>query len=262
MSYGKYFNKVEDRLCAFLMKRHLDRIAKGPLLERFENLTKIASILVPEYRFKWPQVSWWKTTWFTSYLEKFGEDGSFNADRRWMVYQLMQLIADIPGDTVECGAYKGAASWLICKANQEAGQGKTHFIFDSFEGLSKPNPCDGMHWQEGDLRFPLESTRHNLAEYELLEFLEGWIPSRFNEVENRRFSFVHIDVDLYEPTLQSVDFFYERLAPGAIMLCDDYGFDTCPGATKAMDDFFCGKPEAIVSLCSGGGFIVKASRRT
>lgn len=262
MNCQEYINSLKSGLFQFFMQRHLNRIAKGSLLERFEQLTKIASIVVPEYRFKWPQVSWWNTCWFSAYLEKFGEDKSFNADRRWMVYQLMQLVSDVPGDTAECGAYKGAASWLICKANEEAADGRTHYVFDSFKGLSKPNSLDGTHWREGDLSIPLNETRQNLAEYDRLVFLEGWIPSRFREVESRKFSFVHIDVDLYEPTLQSIDFFYERLAPGAIMLCDDYGFDTCPGATKAMDEFFCGKPEAIVSLCSGGGFIIKANPRT
>ena len=37
--------------------------------------------------------------------------------------------------------------------------------------------------------------------------LKGWIPSRFEEVKDKNFSFVHIDVDLYQPTLDSLNFF-------------------------------------------------------
>jgi O-methyltransferase len=85
----------------------------------------------------------------------------------------------------------------------------------------------------------------------------GWIPTRFHDAGDRRFAFVHIDVDLEQPTRDSIEFFYPRLNPGGILLCDDYGFAACPGATRAIDEFLAHKPEKIVALASGGGFIVK-----
>ena len=75
-------------------------------------------------------------------------------------------------------------------------------------------------------------------------------------MEHERFSFVHLDVDLYQPTMDSLEFFYGRMNPCSIILCDDYGFVTCPGAKKAMDSFFADKPEEIVSLPTGQGFVV------
>jgi O-methyltransferase len=74
--------------------------------------------------------------------------------------------------------------------------------------------------------------------------------------KHERFSFVHLDVDLYQPTMDSLEFFYGKMSPGNIILCDDYGFVTCPGAKKAMDSFFADKPEEIVSLPTGQGFVV------
>ena len=73
-----------------------------------------------------------------------------------------------------------------------------------------------------------------------------------------KFSFVHIDVDLYEPTHDSLSFFYERLVPGGIIVCDDYGSEACPGAYKACNDFIADKPEEIVHLTGGQGVIVKS----
>lgn len=235
-------------------------VADEPLLTRFDFVVAIARRNLPEYRFKWPQMDWWKTGWFTEYLNKFGEDKSFNSDRRWMVHQLMRLVGAVEGDTAECGVYKGSTSWLICRANREAMHARTHYVFDSFKGLSKPSMLDGEHWSEGDLNCVLDEVRANLQEFDNVVFLEGWIPSRFDQVKDRRFSFVHIDVDLYEPTKQSLEFFYPLLASGGIMLCDDYGFETCPGATKAFDDYFVDKLEKPVSLCGGGGFIIKGIR--
>ena len=48
-----------------------------------------------------------------------------------------------------------------------------------------------------------------------------------------------------------------RLAPGGILLCDDYGFDSCPGATRAVDEFLRDKPEKAISLSDGAGFFIK-----
>ena len=82
-------------------------------------------------------------------------------------------------------------------------------------------------------------------------------PDRFNEVADRRFSFLHIDVDLYEPTRDSIAFFYPRMNVGGVIICDDYGFATCPGATKAIDEYLRDKPEKMMTLSDGGGFLIK-----
>jgi hypothetical protein len=99
--------------------------------------------------------------------------------------------------------------------------------------------------------------RKNLRHFQRVSLYKGWIPSRFDDVRGRRFSFLHIDVDLYEPTLDSMTFFYPRINRGGIVVCDDYGFNTCPGVTKAIDEFLRDKPEKMVSLPDGGGFLLK-----
>jgi hypothetical protein len=70
------------------------------------------------------------------------------------------------------------------------------------------------------------------------------------------FSFVHLDVDLYQPTHDSLAFFYPRMVTGGIIVCDDYGFDSCPGAKKALDDFFRDKEE-IINVPTGQAFVIK-----
>jgi hypothetical protein len=51
--------------------------------------------------------------------------------------------------------------------------------------------------------------RATLAAFDV-RFYRGWIPERFVGVENRRFCFAHVDVDLYGPTKASLEFFYPR----------------------------------------------------
>jgi macrocin-O-methyltransferase TylF-like protien len=77
------------------------------------------------------------------------------------------------------------------------------------------------------------------------------------EVAPRRFSFGHIDVDLYEPTRHAVEFFYPRLNDGGILVFDDFGFTTCPGAMVAIKEATGNISDQVIALPDGGGFLIK-----
>ena len=222
-------------------------------------LSRLAQRLVPGYRLTWHQLDWWHDPEFNAYLDRFGERLGFNTHRKWTLWQLLRLIEGVEGDTAECGVFEGASSWLICAGTM--GKGRMHHLFDSFEGLSEPRPEDGAHWKAGALAASEHVVRENLRPFDAdLVFHKGWIPDRFSDVAHRRFAFVHVDVDLAVPTAESLEFFYPRLSAGGLLLCDDYGCTTCPGATKAIDAFLQEKPEKMVALDAGGGFFIKGTR--
>jgi hypothetical protein len=184
-------------------------------------------------------------------------------ERHYIVHSMAKSVANLPGDSAECGVYYGAGSFVIGLA-MEGKPDACHHVFDSFEGLSRPDAVDtpsegrAYTWKEGDLAVSLETVIHNLRCFDFVRYHKGWIPSQFGTVADRRFAFVHIDVDLYQPTHDSLVFFYERTVPGGIILCDDYGSIHCPGATKAFDEFLADKPEKhVIQLTTGQGFIVK-----
>jgi O-methyltransferase len=227
------------------------------MMRRLKLLQAVGRLIIPGYKFQYPQVCWWQDQEFGSYLVAFNEQDEFNAGRRFALYQLARLVAGVDGDTAECGVYQGFSSFLICLATS-SGQ-RTHFAFDSFEGLSRPGDEDGSHWKPGDLSTPMERAMHNLRRFPNVSWHRGWIPDRFPDVEHRRFALVHIDVDLHGPTRDSMEFFYPRVNPGGIILCDDYACTTCPGATRAVDEYLADKPEKMVMLPCGGGFLIKGT---
>jgi O-methyltransferase len=227
------------------------------LAVRLRLLRAVGKLLVPSYRFKWPQLDWWKNEQFSAYLRRFGELEGMNSDRKWMLHQLLRLTQSVAGDTAECGVFEGASSYLICMSNTQslAGQ-KMHHVFDSFQGLSEPGPSDGMHWASGDMQCEISQVKKALDGFDVT-LHAGWIPDRFAEVTIRKFSFVHIDVDLAKPTRESLAFFHPLMEKGGIILCDDYGFSTCRGATEAIDDYLRDKPEKMLALPDGGGFLIR-----
>lgn len=182
-------------------------------------------------------------------------------DRCYMLQQMAALARDIPGDVAECGVRYGKSSFFIL-SGLGAASDKTYHIFDSFEGLSTPGAGDEEDgrsvWEAGELAVAEELVRKNLAGFEnRLHFHKGWIPDRFDDVADQRFAFVHIDVDLYEPTRDSAAFFYPRLNSGGVMICDDYGSAYCPGAKRAIDETLAAKPERVIALPTGQALIVK-----
>lgn len=172
-------------------------------------------------------------------------------ERLYVVDQFAKKCSELPGNFAECGTYSGGSAFFLCKRSKEFV-----YLFDSWLGLSRPSSQDSKYWNEGDLNIELEVAERNLSRFKNVIFLEGWIPSRFSEVRDKRFSFVHIDVDLYEPTKDSIEFFWDRIVPGGVLICDDYGFANCAGAKKAIDDFFFEKSQ-IVSLPTGQAIIFK-----
>lgn len=242
------------------IKKHYLPPNPQTLEERYRWLLAAGLIICPEYRFLGPRFSWWREKEFTDYLEKFGDLHSLNTFRRWNLSELLTFITDIPGDTAECGVFRGASSWLIMK--RTAGQGRMHHVFDSFEGLSMPSHVDGTHWKPGMFTVSEESVAEVLREVERAHFTlyKGWIPDRFAEVADKTFACVHIDVDLYQPTRDSLEFFYPRLVPGGLCVCDDYGFTNNPGVNQAIEEFMRDKPEKLVRPSAGGCFFLKKDR--
>jgi O-methyltransferase len=227
---------------------------------RFALLVAFGRKVYPRYRFHWPQIDWWDNAEFNTFLTKFDELPGYNTQRKWTLWQILRWVGSVSGDTAECGVYLGSSSYLICRANQRSAIEKWHHGFDSFEGLSQPGQHDGEHWIGGDLSASLEACGRNLAEFQRCRLYRGWIPERFSEVADRTFSFVHVDVDIFEPTKASIEFFYPRLSPGGLILCDDYGCTTCPGATRAIDEFLSDKPEKMIALPDGGGVLIRGVR--
>lgn len=194
---------------------------------------------------------------------------SDNALRRLRHYTLIKLFKntfDMEGDMAECGTFHGLSAFQMAALLKKNGIKKDFHIFDSFEGLSEIKEEDkSAHVKitDNELReqfaYGEELVRENLKDFDNLKFYKGWIPERFSEVEERKFSFVHIDVDLYEPIKQSIEFFWPRMVDGGIMVFDDYGHVAqFPGAKKSIDEFLAeNEVKHFMPLPGGQAYVIK-----
>ena len=174
------------------------------------------------------------------------------AARHARLLGLFDQTETLDGALAECGCARGLSALQLCHRTAEhrrgwAGEG--FHVIDSFEGLSEPTDVDldttGMHpaaarrvlsmTRRGNMAFDRKTVVGFLhREFPAVQLHKGWIPQPFEFLPDQRYRFVHVDVDLYEPTLASFRYFHPRLVPGGVIVTDDYNW---PGGRRAVDQF-------------------------
>jgi len=168
-------------------------------------------------------------------------------------YQLLSCVratANIPGEIAEVGVYRGGSARLICE-----GKGtRTLYLFDTFEGLPTTDRLDSL-FAAGQYAARVDSVQSYLARFSNVHVHKGLFPGTSTPIADQRFSFVHLDVDLYQPTHDALEFFHPRMSPGGIFLIHDYLW--AEGVRKAVQEFFAHRPEPILELSGTYAGIVK-----
>jgi hypothetical protein len=154
------------------------------------------------------------------------------------IRQIVSACEKIPGDLAEAGVYRGATAALMLSASA-----KRLHLFDTFEGL----PESENQFAKGEWKGSEAEVRKSLHKWkERLEFHPGLFPASAAGLEELRFSFVHLDLDLYESTRASLEWFWPRLNKGGVLLSHDY--PPSEGVVRAFHEFFDGRTEPIIPL--------------
>lgn len=182
------------------------------------------------------------------------------------LYTLLHFLKEslsLVGDVVECGVWRGGSAKLLRDTLIEEKSDKQLHLFDSFEGMARVDTAEDRH-DVGDFRdTSLDHVRQfvtgSLASDadNVVQFHKGWIPDTFAGLEDMKICFAHIDLDLYQSILDALTFIYPRLSSRGVIVFDDYGFASCPGARKAVDEFFSDKSETPFVLSTAQAFVIK-----
>lgn len=200
-------------------------------------------------------------------------DGEFNAvfsrvapttvvsiDRCHALWTLAAQASRLDGDFVECGVYQGGTARLLAEAIRRGSSGQRLHLFDTFSGMPETGTHD-LH-SEGDFAdTSLAGVKKFVGHPDIAVFHPGYIPDTFQAVGNLSIAFAHIDVDIHASVLACCEFVYPRLSPGGFMVFDDYGCRSCPGARKAVDEFFADKPEHPLVLPNGQAVVTRIMPR-
>jgi O-methyltransferase len=174
----------------------------------------------------------------------------------YTLYEAMLCARNLDGDVAEVGVFTGGSAMLL--ARLLADTGKDLFLFDTFEGLPEStDEAEDRAWKSGDLSASLDAVKRRLAPWDTVHFAAGTFPDTAAVVGDRSFALVHVDVDIQQSVHDCCEFFYPRVVPGGVIVFDDYGYRSCPGARAAVDEFFADRPEAPFYVPTGQALIWK-----
>jgi len=164
-------------------------------------------------------------------------------------YELYKKIVDLPGEVVECGVFKGASLIRFATYREilESQFSRKIIGFDAFgkfsDNVSLTTDKEFIKNFETDAGNGISKDElENILEYKKFQniyLVKGFMPDSFQEYLNKKpatqIALLHIDVDVYEATKACLDYLYERVVKGGIIVFDDYG--QVEGATKAINEF-------------------------
>jgi hypothetical protein len=170
-------------------------------------------------------------------------------DLRYLVLaQLAQQLNEedgIAGSIAELGVYKG----VFAARMRVLFPGRKFYLFDTFEGfdqeqihydseknwLGRPASTVSSMFRDTSVDSVLKIIE-KFGDKDLCIVKKGYFPDSAQDVREK-FAFVSIDVDLYQPTLDGLKFFYEHLVPGGYIMVHDCGGSKWMGAGVAVNQF-------------------------
>lgn len=163
----------------------------------------------------------------------------------------------IPGGFVECGVWRGGSMMVVAKVLLSLGvEDRELYLYDTFEGMPEPGledvAFDGMsaraHLSAAE-RVPgrnvwaiasREDVERNMngTNYprELIHLVEGRVEDTIPGTLPGQISLLRLDTDWYSSTRHELMHLVPRIAPGGVLILDDYGH--WEGARKAADEYF------------------------
>lgn len=181
-----------------------------------------------------------------------------SAERIFSLIESVRYVINnkIPGDIVECGVWRGGSMMAIAKTLLEQNnQEKDLYLFDTFEGMSKPEKIDVSNsnldaTKEFDntkididssnwCRITIDDVKSNLfsVNYDKskIHFIKGKVEETLPMDELKSISILRLDTDWYQSTKQELIHLFPKLSKGGVLIIDDYGF--WQGAKKAVDEY-------------------------
>jgi O-methyltransferase len=176
-----------------------------------------------------------------------GRRTKLDQDRLWILWQAVWNAAELELPILEAGSYRGGSAWFLARAARERlGRELPLDAIDTFEGHPGQSISGRDHEYHNAGRFgetSYERVQEYLSEFELASVHKGEFSAVAPSLDREQYGLAHLDMDLYRPTRDALDFCARHLAPGGVIVVDDYGSPKCPGVGQAVDEFVDAEPD-------------------
>jgi hypothetical protein len=141
----------------------------------------------------------------------------------WLLLEALQQTSHLTGSIAEVGAYKGGNAYLQLSAMSLMNDSRTYYVFDSFQGFADLSSYDPRHLQKVyDYDYKVNHIFNSLKIFSQALVVPGFVPKTFSGIDDaEKFSLVFYDCDLYQPALDTYNFFWDKIEPGGILVIHD-----------------------------------------
>jgi O-methyltransferase len=176
----------------------------------------------------------------------------------WAAQQALAL----DGDFVECGVHRGGYARMIVEYLDFAGHApRLMHLIDTYCGVPERFSDALAPAVRADLAARYEECHEavcmTFAPFANVAVVRGIVPDVLPTLDINRVAFLSIDLNAAEPSVEALRHFWPILAPGAIVLLDDYGFRHFADQKPALDSAAAQLGGAILSLPTGQGLMIR-----
>lgn len=177
----------------------------------------------------------------------------------WAAWHCKQL----PGDFVECGTNTGIMSLAICEYINLNSTSKSFYLFDTYSGIptDQIRPTEGHAIKQNEVyRDCYEVARKNFEDFPNAILVKGRVPDTLVAVHIESICYLMLDMNITYPEISALEFFWDKIVPGGIVLFDDYGWLGYHEQKSAHDEFASARGLRIFNLPTGQGMLIKGPR--
>jgi hypothetical protein len=167
------------------------------------------------------------------------------------------------GDFVECGVNTGLYSLAICDYFDFNRTGRVFWLFDTFRGIPPEQISDRERRlgreQENELWYSecYEIARRNFADFPGARLVRGMVPDTLPSAHVDKVAYLSLDMNIAEPEIAALEYFWDKLVPGAPIVSDDYAWSAHRPQKDAMDTFAERHGVSFLTLPTGQGLLVR-----
>jgi O-methyltransferase len=199
---------------------------------------------------------------FTSAYSQIKDATLVDKYRCFELWRLVEQCAKLEsGALIEIGVWRGGTAALIATQAKNLGLRDKIYACDTFSGIVKAGEEDPFYLggeHAATSQRSVEELFYDVLNLDNIEVLTGIFPEETGgQVENLKFRFCHIDVDVYQSAKDVAEWVWERLVPGGIIVYDDYGGDTTPGIARYVDPQLRLKDRTVLHNLNGHAIVIK-----
>ena len=168
---------------------------------------------------------------------------------------------NVGGDFIECGVFKGFCSAVLCKYLEFNNLTRNFYLYDTFEGLPEETSTEAERKNWDYTHYDSEEIYNKVvelfSEYKNVDVVRGIVPKVLEQSPLEKIAFLHIDMNSEQAEILALDYLFDKVVPGGLIVLDDFGWSCNRNQNIAERAFMNERDHQVLELPTGQGVILK-----